>query len=146
HELVGAPTAVIEPGAGVGAFALAANRRWPKATVLAVDVNVVTLGLLSAMAPLETRRRLCPVLGDYLRWIGGDAPKPIGSPRLFLGNPPYTRRQDLLAPIAASGLVDSGMASLSAHFLAASFSALRAEDAICFVLPGSWLETRYGNK
>ena len=37
---------LVDPGAGVGAFALAAAARWPSVSVVAVDVNIVTLGML----------------------------------------------------------------------------------------------------
>ena len=146
QQLVGSPAVVIEPGAGVGAIALSASLRWPRADILAVDVNVVTLGILCALTPEKARERVRPVLEDYLSWIARGSAKRVGKPRLFLGNPPYTRRQELLGPIEASNLVKSGMASLSAHFLATSLEAMGPEDAICFVLPGSWLEARYGSE
>ena len=52
-----APAVIVDPGAGVGAFSIAAARRWPSSRVLAVDVNVVTLGLLEALCRIRDRRR-----------------------------------------------------------------------------------------
>jgi len=104
QQLVGSPAVVIEPGAGVGAIALSASLRWPRADILAVDVNVVTLGILCALTPEKARERVRPVLEDYLSWIARGSAKRVGKPRLFLGNPPYTRRQELLGPIEASSL------------------------------------------
>lgn len=139
------PCVVVDPGAGVGAFSLAARRRWPRAQVLAVDLNVVTLGLLGA----QSGGAIDLVLADYLSWA--TTPKaPESTPRLWVGNPPYTRHQDLTASVksaaaaAAGELVSSGLAGLSAYFLAATVRAMSSADALCFVLPGSWTEARYG--
>jgi len=144
------PRHIVDPGAGVGAFSIAARRRWPRAIVTAVDVNVVTLGLLAARAHMErASERLVLAHGDYLQWIrDGDCRRP--GPTLLLGNPPYTRHQELdqklksVARDAAGDLVDSGLAGLAAYFLGASLRSLGDDDALCFVLPGSWTESRYG--
>ena len=45
------PASVVDPGAGVGAFTLNAATRW-HAPLVAVDLNVVTLGLLAARCQL----------------------------------------------------------------------------------------------
>jgi predicted RNA methylase len=135
------PAVVIDPGAGVGAFSLAAKRRWPDARVLAVDVNVVTLGLLGARQSSDMEL----VLDDFLKWAA-----PTNGPRLWIGNPPYTRHQQLTTEIkdeameAAGGLLASRRAGLSAHFLAATLTARQPDDVICYLLPGSWADTAYG--
>jgi methylase of polypeptide subunit release factors len=147
------PKAVADPGAGVGAFTLAARRRWPTAVVSAVDVNTVTLGLLAARlhADAEVNDRVRLVASDYLAWLADDWPTQPG-PRLILGNPPYTRHQHLTAKEkqqarqAAGDLITSGLAGLSAYFLGASLLALDDDDALCLLLPGSWCETRYGRE
>lgn len=139
------PSVVIDPGAGVGAFSIAATRRWPDASVLAVDVNVVTLGLLAARD--DGSIDLIPE--DFLRWSASGA-VPREGPRLWIGNPPYTRHQELdtdaksIAIRAAGDLVESRRAGLSAYFLAATLQARAAGDVICYLLPGSWLDTSYG--
>jgi adenine-specific DNA-methyltransferase len=144
EEVLPAPAAVIDPGAGVGAFSLAAKRRWPDAEVTAVDLNLVTLGLLAARPAAQLR----VVLDNYLEWaVRGNLP---AAPRLWIGNPPYTRHQELSAEVkkvaqtSASKLVKSGLAGLSAYFLAATVRAMSPGDALCFLLPGSWIDTRYG--
>lgn len=148
RRLLPRPVTVIDPGAGVGAFALAAAARWSEATVVAVDVNAVTLGLLAARATrLSGRLRL--VHEDFLDWSQSGAAE-LAGPRLWIGNPPYTRHQSM--PEAAresarrlgSSLVRSGLAGLSAYFLAAILQSLRPEDALCLLLPGSWTDARYG--
>jgi adenine-specific DNA-methyltransferase len=151
HRMLPNPSQVLDPGAGVGAFTVAAARRWPKAAVVAIDTNVVTLGLLAARcAKLEPRDRVHLVCDDYLNWITSMRDAEQQRPSLLLGNPPYTRHQELdakskrAAREASGGLVDSGLAGLAAYFVATSLSAMRDEDALCFVLPGSWTEARYG--
>jgi adenine-specific DNA-methyltransferase len=153
----GGPKNVVDPGAGVGAFTLAALDEWPAAIVTAVDVNVVTLGLLAARAAAQEtdipsgHRRLVLTPSDYLEWIQSEWPQMDG-PRLILGNPPYTRSQHMTtkekqaAKNAAGGLITSGLAGLSAYFLAATLTALGPDDAACFLLPASWCETRYGRE
>lgn len=145
EHLLPDPKVVIDPGAGVGAFSLAAKRRWPLAHVLAVDINVATLGLLGA----QSDGAIDLVLADYLSWARGPN-LPSGEPRLWVGNPPYTRHQDLSMPLkkagaaAAGDLVTSGLAGLSAYFLAATVRSMAPADTLCFLLPGSWTEARYG--
>lgn len=143
------PTTIVDPGAGVGAFSVAAAQRWPEAKVQAVDVNVVTLGLLAAR--LRSRgqsSRVELILEDFIAWVQGAGS--VGGGRLFLGNPPYTRHQELTratknrALKATSDLVESGLSGLAAYFLGASIAHLADDDALCFVLPGSWTEARHG--
>lgn len=155
--LLSPPVNVVDPGAGVGAFTTAALSAWPNAMVTAVDVNVVTLGLLAASASARDKKAeseisrlvLAPV--DYLAWLQ-EQWNHLDGPRLILGNPPYTRHQrmgkkDKEAARGASGdLITSGLAGLSAYFLAATINALSASDAACFLLPASWCETRYGRE
>ncbi|MCW5954578.1 MAG: 50S ribosomal protein L11 methyltransferase, partial [Propionibacteriaceae bacterium] len=38
------PSTIVDVGAGVGIFSIAASVAWPDASVIAVDVNPVTLG------------------------------------------------------------------------------------------------------
>lgn len=146
-----APAVVVDPGAGVGAFSIAARQRWSAATVAAVDINIVTLGLVAARSTLDgTANRLDLIHADYLTWLGDGNHGRHRGPTLLLGNPPYTRHQELdakskaAAMDAAGGLVDSGLAGLAAYFLGSSLRWLRDQDALCFVLPGSWTEARYG--
>jgi hypothetical protein len=157
RQLGRAPACVVDPGAGVGAFTLAAVRRWPKAKVLAIDINVVTLGLLAArlcfeidadpeLAP-ELRRvdlRLADYLDELDTILAADAPSPV----LVAGNPPYTRVQSLppiqrrMANLASGGIIDSGHANLATLFQAATLNHLRPGDSSCMVLPGSFVYTR----
>lgn len=143
-----APDVVVDPGAGVGAFTLAAAQRWARARVIAVDVNVVTLGLLAARldhSQLADRAEL--VLDDFVGWLGR-VERAANEVWLTVGNPPFTRSQSLDAEIkreaakAAGDLVTSGHATLSTLFAAAVTRELAPQDAMALVLPAAWTYTR----
>ncbi|MEV2273558.1 Eco57I restriction-modification methylase domain-containing protein [Nonomuraea africana] len=145
------PAAIADPGAGVGAFSASALKLWPEANVHAVDINLVTLGLLAAspaLAGAGLTERLTLWRQDFLSWLTKEW-KEIGGRRLIYGNPPYTRHQLLSmdekrAAAKASGvLAPAGRAGLSTYFLAASLRALRAKDSLCLLLPINWLEADY---
>lgn len=151
------PACVIDPGAGSGAFTIAAARRWPTARVLAVDVNVVTLGLLASRIGAEIdidpenaerMQNVQLVHGDYLDQLDGVYDGAAPTPVAAIGNPPYTRAQELpqstrqKAAAAASGVIDSGHANLAMLFLAATVKRMRARDVCCMVVPGSLSYTR----
>ena len=160
------PAAVVDPGAGVGVFTLDAATRW-QVPVFAVDLNVVSLGLLAARCHLaghETSgganqngaaqgepRAIHLVRRDFLAWLPDGLSRTAG-PALVIGNPPYTRHQymDLkskaAAREAAGPLISSGLAGMAAYFLAATLRYLRPSDALCMILPGSWMHARYGRE
>lgn len=147
------PTSVIDVGAGVGIFSLRAAAAWPHATIFAVDVNPVTLGLLAmcdfsrSTTPSPGTGQVLPVEADFTRWLdeewGG-----IPGPRLILGNPPYTRVQLLPAAdrkrltLAGAGLVGS-RATLSAIITAQALISLGPADGLALLLPAQWLEADY---
>jgi hypothetical protein len=148
------PAHVVDVGAGVGVFTVAASTRWPTAHVHAVDINPVTLGLLAvrlaagAGAAQATRMSIM-ILDDYIAWLTASWPALMG-PRLVLGNPPYTRGS-LLPPedrarliAAAQGLAGS-RASLSTIMTAASLKSIGPNDGLCLLLPAQWLDARYAS-
>lgn len=149
------PHTVVDVGAGVGVFTAEAAKRWPKAHVIAVDINPVTLGLLavrlfSKHAPdtsSDLQDRLTLVRRDYTEWLSGeDAPAPGG--RLILGNPPYTRAQ-LMSIEERQRLHDltnglcGSRASLSTLITALTFQHLAPSDGLSLLLPAQWLESQY---
>ena len=150
EQKYGEPAQVIDPGAGVGAFTVEAAYRWAGTEVIAVDLNVVTLGLLGVACSIRGLDNVQLVHGDFLTWIRDQGQRNLVGRRLLIGNPPYTRHQEFDNKLKkqlqsqALELVDSGLAGLSAYFLAASLVALDKRDTLCFLLPSSWTETRYG--
>ncbi|WP_189836799.1 Eco57I restriction-modification methylase domain-containing protein [Streptomyces umbrinus] len=150
-RLAEAPRTVADPGAGVGAFTTSALSWWPRSAVHAIDVNLVTLGLLATRPGFHQvgeRGKLHVRQEDFLGWLGEKWPR-LRGPRLIMGNPPYTRHQQLTQDQkkqaqAASGTISLGLrAGLSTYFLAASLTALRPRDSLCLLLPANWLEADY---
>jgi hypothetical protein len=156
-ELATPPAQVVDPGAGVGAFTIAAAKRWTGAHIVAVDVNVVTLGLLAARIAFEadadpdqawTMNRIELVHADYLDRLPQTYQTSESGPIVSLGNPPYTRAQALTraararAAELAGDVLDSGHANLAMLFQAATLRHMRPQDVSCMVLPGSFSYTR----
>ena len=153
HEF---PSNVVDPGAGVGAFTAASLRLWPSAQVHAIDINLVTLGLMAVRQhlfmpspggkPVSDSLKLWRT--DYLEWLA-DEWAYLEGPRLIFGNPPYTRHQRMSSALKskirrACGLLLPGTrAGLSTYFLAASLSALKDDDSLCMLLPANWVEADY---
>lgn len=148
------PAQVIDVGAGVGVFTAAATTRWTAATVSAVDINPVTLGLLAVrmgapdLVPAGgASGRVTLVCDDFVSWIDGSMPTSTG-PRLILGNPPYTRLQlldpeDRVRLHAAAGDLCGTRASLSSLMTAVALTRLEPTDGLSFLLPAQWLESQY---
>lgn len=153
-NIICSPAAVADPGAGVGMFTTFALEQWPRAQICAVDINLVTLGLLAtrpdlgAVASAAMTNRLHLFQGDFLIWLCTVWPN-LAGPRLIIGNPPYTRHQNLTSTYkqkarAATGqYAPGGRAGLSTYFLAASLDALSSADSLCLLLPANWLEADY---
>jgi hypothetical protein len=152
-ETHGTPQTVVDVGAGVGVFTAAAMKAWPEAQVVAVDVNPVTLGLLGARlygspdaTVMATRSEL--VLEDFTTWIESDSFHNSSTPRLVLGNPPYTRASLMSIDERkrlheATGGVCGLRASLSTLITALTLQNLSPEDGLCLLLPAQWLESDY---
>src|SRR5262245_21824325 len=116
-----APARVVDPGTGSARFLVDAGLRWPKATLLRVETDLLAamIGTTTlAAAGMAGRARIA--VGDYrsLRLA------PAGGPTLFLGNPPYVCHHQIPAgwkswlrsAAAGQGLAASGLAGLHVHF------------------------------
>lgn len=154
--LAGERALIIDPGAGVGAFSIVAARRWPHSTTIAVDVNPVTLGLLATRIAFEIDadperaelyKRIDLRLGNYLDLVS-DIYAECEEPIAALGNPPYTRVQQLppeerrRAMELAGGIIDNGHANLATLIQAMTLRQMRPKDVSCMLLPGSFSYTR----
>ncbi|RII94874.1 hypothetical protein [Clavibacter californiensis] len=143
----GSPDAVVDVGAGVGVFTVAAHEAWPSAELIPIDINPITLGLVALLASPSLNERVRPVQADFAAWSHesfGD----VEGRRLILGNPPYTRLQ-LIPPaqrallLAAAGGLCTARASLSALMLGTSLTMIGEHDGVCLLLPAQWLESDY---
>lgn len=144
-----APARIIDPGAGSGRFLCAAARRFPRAALLAVEIDPVAAILLRATATcLGLADRLTVMVGDYCRV----RPPAADGPTLFIGNPPYVRHHDIPAAAKARfgaaarqhGLRASGLAGLHVHFLLRTLTLARPGDIGCLITAAEWLDVNYG--
>jgi adenine-specific DNA-methyltransferase len=140
---------VVDPGAGTGRFAIAAAQRFPRAAVLAIELNPRLAAVLRErvqQAGLQTR--VTVIEADFRV-----AALPLRGRALFIGNPPYVRHHDIgddwkrwySSGMAARGVKASQLAGLHAHFLLRSVQAMRPADALCFVTAAEWLDNGYGS-
>jgi len=144
------PSRVIDPGSGSGRFTVAAGRRFPRARLLATDVDpVATLMTRANVAASGLAGRTRVLLRDY-RVLngGGDA----DGRTLFIGNPPYVRHHQidpawkhwLLKTAAARGHHASGLAGLHIHFFLATAEHGSPGDVGVFITSAEWLDVNYG--
>lgn len=144
----GAPAEVIDVGAGVGIFTEIAHAEWPAATIHAVDVNPLTLGLQAVATAGRSDSNVQLELADYRCWLGSWTPTKA---TLYLGNPPYTRWQ-LLDPssradlVGAAGGLVGARANLSTLFLAMTLVKLRPQDSLAMIIPAGWMRAEYGKR
>lgn len=144
-----APVRVIDPGAGSARFLVAAGRRFPRAELIAIEVDplaaILARGHLAA-AGLSDRSRV--ILQDY-RAV--DLPRVDGQ-TLFLGNPPYVRhhliqpqwKQWLTETALRYGCTASQLAGLHVHFFLATAEHAKEGDVGILITASEWLDVNYG--
>lgn len=144
------PVRVIDPGTGSGRFLWAAAERFPKAQLLAVEIDPVAALLIRANASvLGFAGRLTVFLNDY-RLL--KLPKTNGA-TLFIGNPPYVRHHGIsetwkswFADSAAEfGIKASKLAGLHIHFFLKTHQLGRPGDFGSFITAAEWLDVNYGS-
>jgi adenine-specific DNA-methyltransferase len=144
------PTRVIDPGSGSGRFTVAAGRRFPKASLVATDIDpIATLMTRASIAAAGLAKRSTVLLQDY-RILTPDV---TNGPTLFIGNPPYVRHhqinQDwkrwLVTTASARGHDASGLAGLHVHFFLATLEHAKPGDVGVFITSAEWLDVNYGS-
>lgn len=143
------PARIVDPGAGSGRFILAAGKRFPKAQLVAVEIDPLAALMLRANAAvLKLDGRLTVELADY-RAV--DLPA-VQGPTLFIGNPPYVRHHDIephwkawLGRAARDlGFVASGLAGLHIHFFVRTRQIAKPGDIGAFITAAEWMDVNYG--
>ena len=115
------PIRIVDPGAGSGRFILAAGEAFPKAQLVAVEID--PLAALMLRANLSVRgwsERSTVMVKDYRKV---DLPGVAGA-TAFIGNPPYVRHHDIAerwkawytSRFADLGIKASALAGLHLHF------------------------------
>lgn len=143
------PDRIVDPGIGSGRFALEAGRRFPRASILGVEIDPLPAILARAnlaASGLASRARV--ILGDFR---DANMP-PIEGRTLYIGNPPYVRHH-LLEPRWKRWLVDeslklglsaSQLAGLHVYFFLATAAKASRRDFGVFITAAEWLDVNYG--
>lgn len=142
------PDRIVDPGAGSGRFALAAGKQFPKARIVAVEID--PLAALCARANLYTAglgKRSTVVLDDFR------AMAPANERTLWIGNPPYVRHHQiapdwkdwLTREAGRRGLLASQLAGLHVHFYLATVLQGRKDDVGCYITSAEWMDVNYGS-
>jgi adenine-specific DNA-methyltransferase len=144
------PARIVDPGSGSGRFLMEAAALFPKAQLVAIDVDPLATQILRANATIRGfASRLVVKLDDYRR-VTLDA---INGPTLFIGNPPYVRHHDI-APVwknwfaetaASFGFTASKLAGLHIHFFLRTRQLARQGDFGAFITAAEWLDVNYGS-
>lgn len=146
----GKPARVIDPGAGSGRFTVAAARRFPRAEIVAVEVDplaaIIGRGHLAAAG---VARRARVLLADYRAF----RPDEIDGRTLYVGNPPYVRHHQiaprwkewLVVTARAKGLTASQLAGLHVHFFLATVAYGSEGGYGAYITSAEWLDVNYGS-
>lgn len=145
----GVPARIVDPGAGSGRYLLAAAGRWPRAKLVACEIDPLAALVLRANAHvLGLSQRLDLFVGDYRELC---LPSCEGK-TLFIGNPPYVRHHGIEARWKSwfsdvsrgFGFKASKLAGLHAHFFLRTRQLARRGDFGAFVTSSEWLDVNYG--
>jgi len=145
----GKPQRIVDPGAGSGRFLLSLGKRFPRAELVAVELDPMAALMLRAnMAALGWSKRVDIRVQDYRRIA---LPQVRGA-TAFIGNPPYVRHHGISAAwkawyvreFARLGIKASALAGLHLHFYLQTLRLAKAGDIGCFITAGEWLDVNYG--
>ncbi len=146
----GTPARIVDPGAGSGRYLLAAAKQFPKASLVAAEVDPLSALMLRANIAVRGLQDRADVrLGDYRSLTLPEA----DGPTLFIGNPPYVRHHQidaqwktwLIETARARGFKASGLAGLHVHFFLATAQLGRAGDFGTFITGSEWMDVNYGS-
>ena len=146
----GVPTRVVDPGAGSGRFILAAGKAFPKAQLVAVEIDPLAALMLRAnLAVRGMAKRAIVRVVDYREL---ELPAADGM-TAFVGNPPYVRHHDISAPwkawyaarFADFGIKASALAGLHLHFFLQTRLLARPGDVGAFITSAEWMDVNYGS-
>lgn len=144
------PVRIVDAGAGSGRFTIAAAKAFPRAELIAVELDPLAALLLRANASvLGITRRLTVKLDDYRNL---EIPK-AGGPTLFIGNPPYVRHHQIgknwktwFAETAKGlGFKASNLSGLHIHFFLKTRAIAKTGDFGAFITASEWMDVNYGS-
>lgn len=150
HNEQVAPVRIVDPGAGSGRYLVAAARCFPRAKLIAIDIDPLAVLILRANASvLGFAKRLDVHLGDYRAL---ELPEVDGA-TLFIGNPPYVRHHDIgekwkvwfSTTASRFNISASKLAGLHIHFFLKTRELARPGDFGTFITAAEWLDVNYGS-
>jgi methylase of polypeptide subunit release factors len=145
----GEPERVVDPGAGTGRFLMAAAGKFPRASLVGIELDPVAALLLRGnVAALRLQHRAKIIVGDYRAAAIPD----VSGRTLYIGNPPYVRHhnistewKDWYGKAAASFHVPgSKLAGLHLHFYLRTLQLAKHGDFGTFITSSEWLDVNYG--
>jgi adenine-specific DNA-methyltransferase len=143
------PVQIIDPGSGSARFAVSAGRRFPKASIVAVELDPLAAIISRAnLAVWGMSDRARVVVNDYRSYT----PRKVSGSTLYLGNPPYVRHHEItgkwkqwLSNTALKrGLSASQLAGLHVHFFLAIAEHSSPGDRGALITSSEWLDVNYG--
>jgi hypothetical protein len=145
-----APARIVDPGAGSGRFILAAGAAFPKAHLVAIEMDPLAALMLRAnLAARRWTKRTRILVADYRK-----AKLPAITGRTaYCGNPPYLRHHAIndewkrwyATRFAEFGIKASALAGLHLHFFLQTYLLAKAGDIGAFVTSAEWIDTNYGS-
>lgn len=146
----GIPDRIVDPGAGSGRFILSAGEAFPKAELVAVELD--PLAALMLRANIQVRGwgdRTKVFIKDY-RQIKLPA---FRGRTAFIGNPPYVRHHDIeenwktwySEKFATFGIKASALAGLHLHFFLQTRLLAKKGDIGAFITSAEWMDVNYGS-
>ncbi len=146
----GAPARIVDPGAGSGRFILSAGEAFPKAQLVAVELDPLAALMLRAnLAVRGWSGRATVHVKDYRELT---LPRCAGT-TAFIGNPPYVRHHDIAQAwkawyserFAAMGIRASALAGLHLHFFLQTRLLAKPGDVGAFITSSEWMDVNYGS-
>lgn len=146
----GLPLRIVDPGSGSGRFILAAGEAFPKAHLVAVELDPLAALMLRAnLAVRGWSDRADVHVKDYRELT---LPRCTGM-TAFVGNPPYVRHHDISGAwkawysgrFATMGIRASALAGLHLHFFLQTRLLSKPGDVGAFITSSEWLDVNYGS-
>lgn len=146
----GSPQRIVDPGAGSGRFTLAACEAFPRAQLVAVEMDPLAALMLRAnLSARDWADRATVLVQDY-RQV--KLPRCAGM-TAFIGNPPYVRHHDIstawkgwyASEFAALGIKASALAGLHLHFFLKTRLLAKDGDVGTFITSAEWMDVNYGS-
>jgi hypothetical protein len=145
-----APQRIVDPGCGSGRYLMAAAVSFPKAQLIAIEIDPLARMLLKANAVVcGFADRLTIKACDYREL---ELPT-IDGRTLFIGNPPYVRHHDIAEDwkawfqdaAAELGFRASRLAGLHIHFFLKTRLLAHPGDFGVFITAAEWIDVNYGS-